>query len=55
MELINLVKEEEIFETLDHFNPNKAPSLDGFMTHFYKKCETIIKFDLVHMIQYVHK
>jgi hypothetical protein len=36
MELIKPVKEEEILEARNQFNPNKEPGTDGFSSHFYK-------------------
>jgi hypothetical protein len=36
-------------------NPDKVPSPDGFIAHFYKNCWGIIKKYLVRMIQYVQK
>jgi hypothetical protein len=55
LELNKQVSEEEILTTINQFNPNKAPGLDGFNIHFYKRCWSIIKFDFIQMLQYVHK
>jgi len=53
--LVKSVSEEEIYEAIQQFDLNKAPCMDGFTAHFYKTYWSIIKFDLVRMIQYVHK
>jgi hypothetical protein len=55
LELNKLVSEEEIFAAIKQFNPDKAPGLDGFTIHFYIRCWSIIKFDFIRMIHYVHK
>jgi hypothetical protein len=56
LELNKPVTEEEILAAINQFNPNKAPgSMDGFTIHFFKRCWSIIKFDFIRMIQYVHK
>jgi hypothetical protein len=49
------VTEKELHEALFQLHPDKAPGLDGFNAHFYKKCWHIIKRDLLRMIQYVQK
>jgi hypothetical protein len=36
-------------------DPDKAPSPDGFLTHFYQKNCSIIKHELLRMIQYVQR
>jgi hypothetical protein len=55
LELNKPITEEEILATINQFNPNKALGLDGFTIHFYKICWSIIKCDLIWMLQYVHK
>jgi hypothetical protein len=54
--LTYLVSEDKIWKTILQFDPEKALGSDGFMGHLYKKKHWhIIKFDLVRMIQYIHK
>jgi hypothetical protein len=48
-ELTKQVTREDILEALMQFKPDKAPSPNGFTSHFYKICWYIIKFELVRM------
>jgi hypothetical protein len=54
LELNKIVLEEEIFDAIKQFNPDKASGLNGFTIQFYIKCWSIIKFDFIWMIGYVH-
>jgi hypothetical protein len=38
---------EEIKETIDHMEKNKAPGPDGFPIEFFQSCWEIIKFDIL--------
>jgi hypothetical protein len=49
------VIEEEILASLNHFNSEKSPGPDGFTTHLLRGVGPSLKFDLIRMIQYVHK
>jgi hypothetical protein len=46
---------EDILKAIWDLAPKKSPGPNGFSIHFYKECYNIIKFDLIHMLQYVHK
>jgi hypothetical protein len=54
-ELNKQVEEDEILKDINQFNPDKAPGPDGFTIHFYKRCWSIIKFDYIRMLRYVHR
>jgi len=48
--LAGKVTEAKVLEALQQMDLDKAPSLDGFSTHFYIISWPIIKADLVRMI-----
>lgn len=54
-ELMQPIEEEEIFKVLEQMNLEKAPSLDGFPTHFFLLSWHIVKRDLKRMIKFVQK
>eukprot|EP00253_Pinus_taeda_P020349 PITA_20349 len=48
--LLSPVTEEEIANIVWSMEPDKAPGLDGFSIHFYRKCWDLIKTDLIRMV-----
>jgi hypothetical protein len=42
-ELNNPITKEEIFATINQFNPNKSLVINDFTIYFYKRCWSIIK------------
>jgi len=51
--LIKKVTKEEVRAVVFHFDPDKAPEVDGFTPHFYRQCWEIIRKDLLCMIRCV--
>lgn len=50
--LMGEITKPKIQELIWHLNPDKAPGLDGFSINFYRAFWTLIKNDLIHMLNY---
>jgi hypothetical protein len=53
--IMQRVSQDEIQTAIEELDLDKAPGPDGFTIHFYRVCWNTIKYDLIRMIQYVHK
>jgi hypothetical protein len=47
--------EEEVWNTIKHLAPDKAPGPDGYSGRFYKACWSIIKSDVLAALAEVHR